>query len=116
MVKKKDKATLGLTDDGAQIVSKIEDLGLFDNGRDIAKFAIAVAINNEVEPTEVEGTDTTWHARNFDNTGDVEQLIQHHYSDIEFPYRAAEGLIEQGLQIIESRRKDAGGFVLTDYL
>lgn len=116
MSNRSDKATIGLTDEGARVLAKIEDLNLFENGRDIGKFAIAVAAKRGTEPREIEGTGTTWHSTNFDKTGDIRQFIEAHYSDVEHPYRVAEGLIDEGLRILDDEMEAAGDLILTDFI
>lgn len=116
MSKRRDKDTIGLTDEGAQVLADIEELDLFETGRDIGKFAIAVAVRRGAEPREIDGTGTTWHSSNFDKKGDVRQFIKIQYPDTEHPYRAAEGLIDEGLKIIGEEMDEAGDLILTDFI
>jgi hypothetical protein len=93
-----DKKTIGLTPAGEKIMQQLMGLGYFKDMMDAAKFAMSVAIRNDAAPTSIEGASTIWNVGSFDSDGQIRQIIPTLISNCDSPYRAAESLIDQGLQ------------------
>jgi len=95
-----DKRTIGLT---AANVSRIDELvrkGHFDTDLDAARFAMAFAIQRGELAGNAEGTLTTWNIGSFDPSGEIRAVIEASYPDAMEPYRLAEYLINQGLDLL----------------
>lgn len=95
-----DRRTIGLNPKSREVVEKIKMY--FMDQKDAAKFAMALAMNEQLEPGTTEGADTTWNIGTFDPDGTVRQLIEALYPNVEGPYRAVEYFINAGFDIIAS--------------
>ena len=93
-----DKNTIGLTPDGKLIMATIMGLELFKEQLDVAKFAISIAINSGVQPSQTERAETVWNVGSFDADNQLRQLIPILFPSCETPYRAVEHLIDLGLK------------------
>jgi hypothetical protein len=100
-----DKNTIGLTADGRRVLDELLATERFNNGIDVAKFAMAVAVAAGASPSSVEGAGTVWNVGSFDEDGELRDLIQALYPDTQTPYRAVESLVETGLAIIDKQRR-----------
>lgn len=93
-----DKVTIGLTQDNKQVIEDIEDQ--FNEQMEAARFAMSHAIQAGQEPGDIENTETVWNVGSFDPDGEIRDLIRALFPEVEDPYRAAEYLINKGLQMI----------------
>ena len=95
-----DKKTIGLTANNREIVELILAKNLFHDQKDVAKFAMAFAINHNIAPGNVEGAGTVWNTGSLDEGSEIRNLILTLYPQTEAPYRMMEGLINAGLTAI----------------
>ncbi|HMN13955.1 MAG TPA: hypothetical protein PKD55_16695 [Bellilinea sp.] len=96
-----DKNTIGLTEANKSVIEHVTtELGWFRTQIDAGKFALALAIDREVPPGEVEGAGTVWNVGSFDSTNELRDLLRILYPDWDGPYRLAEHFINRGLEII----------------
>lgn len=77
----------------------------FKSQIDAAKFAMAIAIKNQIEPNEFSGTSTIWNQGSFDPNGEIRELIRVLFPETETPYRLVEFYINTGLNIVDSLMK-----------
>ena len=97
-----DKKTIGLTPAGEKIMQQLMELGCFKDMMDAAKFAMSVAIRAGASPSGIEGASTIWNVGSFDSDGQIRQVIPVLIPGCDSPYRAAESLIDQGLQSLQA--------------
>lgn len=97
---KQDKDVIGLTLENQQILDQVMDLGFFSQGQDAARFCMAYAVREGVEPGETEGVETRWAAGNFDKSGEIQALMRALYPEIDTPNRLIEHFVNEGLQTI----------------
>ena len=97
-----DKKTIGLTPAGEMSMQQVMDKGCFNNMIDAAKFAMSVAIRAGMPISSIEGASTIWNVGSFDSDGQVRQVLSVLMSDCDSPYRTAESLIDQGLQLLHA--------------
>jgi hypothetical protein len=57
-------------------MERVVELAGFKRDMDAAKFAFALAVNRNCEPTQIEGAGTIWNVGSFDEGGDIKALIQ----------------------------------------
>jgi len=110
-----DKNTIGLTPEGRVIMLTIMEMNLFKEQIDVAKFAISLAINSGIQPSQVERAETVWNVGSFDSDNHLRQLIPILFLTCEAPYRAVEHLIDAGLKQIKLLL-DSGTFDLVRIL
>jgi hypothetical protein len=79
-------------------MQQLMELGCFKDMMDAAKFAMSVAIRAGASPSSIEGASTIWNVGSFDSDGQIRQVIPVLIPGCDSPYRAAESLIDQGLQ------------------
>mgnify|MGYP006440824383 CR=1 FL=1 len=100
---KTDIKTIGLTPEADQVAERLKNIGAFKEKQDAARFAIAVAINEEVPSGRTEGTDTRYASHSFDN-GELAALVATLYPDArEAPFRTIEHLMNQGILLIDEK-------------
>jgi hypothetical protein len=96
---------IGVTENSLPIVKKLEDDKVFSEKRDIAMFAIAVALKDAGDsPPDLSGispSGTKWAVGAFDETGDLKRLLTSIYPDCEDVYATAQELIEIGLRTLD---------------
>ena len=96
-----DKTTIGLTEYNRTVVEHIAtELGWFRNQMEAAKFALALAIDRNIEPDETEGAGTVWNVGSFDPTGELRDLFQVLFPTWSTPYRLVEHFVNSGLQML----------------
>ena len=101
-----DIKTVGMTPQADQIAQHLTDIGAFREKQDAVRFAIAVAINEEIPAGETEGTTTRYASQSFDN-GELSALVSVLYPEArDAPFRTIEHLMNQGLLIIDNRGAD----------
>jgi len=74
---------------------------MFRDQLDVARFAMALAINSDTSADSPEGAETVWNVGSFDPDGELRNLISALFPDIDTPYRHMECLINDGLKIME---------------
>lgn len=100
----RDVNSVGLTDAGQERQDRIEELGWFKSGQDMARFAMAYAIRHGVEPGEPDTTpDTRWTFGLFDDTGEMRDLMAALYPEVDTPVRCINRFIDEGLRMIVER-------------
>jgi|APSaa5957512622_1039677.scaffolds.fasta_scaffold399560_1 hypothetical protein len=100
-----DKKTIGLTPANRKVVEKIEEQNWFNERIDMARFALALALDNEIPPSKVENAETVWNVGSFDPDMEIRNVLQSLFPDYP-PYRLAEFYLNSGLEIIGKRIED----------
>lgn len=95
-----DKKTIGLTPENRTVAEELVLQKFFKDQIDAAKFAMALAIQNGVQPGSVDGAETIWNVGSFDTDGQLKNLIPNLFPGTDAPYRAVEYFVNSGLQII----------------
>ncbi len=111
-----DKKTVGLTPTNRAIMEEIFAKGLFHDQKDIAKFAMAFAINQGIPPGNVEGSGTVWNTGSLDEGSEIRNLILTLFPGNDAPYRMMEGLINAGLSAIAEVMKSDPSLELMDLM
>lgn len=111
-----DKEQIGLTTAGDAIMDRVLATGYFTGKDDIAKLAIALAMQPGASVEGVKGAATTWHTKGLDSTGEIKTAVELLYPHVTEPYRAVEGLIDVGLRILGEHMDSRGELVLSDLL
>lgn len=104
-----DKKTIGVSPANEASLAAVIQAGNFGSELDAAKFAMAHAISQGVEPGMTEGASTKWNIGTVDASGSLRALIESVYGETAEPYRLIEHLINEGL-----RGLDPGGAVPPD--
>lgn len=115
-----DKNTIGLTASGREIMDKVMEKDCFKDQMDVAKFAISLAINSniniDIKKASLEGTKTSWNIGSFDPEGELKSLISAIYPHITTQYRFIECLIDAGLIIIGKHLDKNNDLILSDLM
>jgi hypothetical protein len=97
-----DKVTIGLTESSKRVSELlVKDYEWFNEGIDAAKFALALAIRQGLEPNTIEGAGTVWNVGSFDTSGDLRSLIHTLFPEIDSPVRCVEYFINAGFDIVK---------------
>ena len=100
-----DKKTIGLTPSNRKIVERIENQNWFNERIDMARFAFALAIDNNIPPDKIENAETVWNVGSFDPDMEIKNLLQALFPN--YPsYRLAEYFLNQGLGIIGKKMEE----------
>jgi hypothetical protein len=110
-----DKDQIGLTTAGSAVMDRLLGRGYFSGKDEAAKFAAALAMERGMVAEPVRGATTTWNARTLDATGELKTAILLLYDHPE-PYRALEGLMDAGLQLLGDHMTERGDLVLSELL
>lgn len=111
-----DKTTIGVTVENQRTLDTIEEQGNFEDQMDAARFAFAYAIRRNIEPSPAEAASTKWNVGSFDPDRSLRAVIEALFPDQETPYRAIEGLINEGLRLLQARLDDEGFFEPLDVI
>ena len=113
-----ESTTIAVTTEGNSTLSKLVNSKYFKEQQDAAKFAAAYAIKLGVEPSAVKGGTTKWNIGSFDSDGKFRELIKLSIPDQDKDsIKIAEGLIQEGLILLNRKLEDAGGiFSLEDII
>jgi hypothetical protein len=111
-----DKEQIGLTPAGNSIMRRVLASGFFAGKNDVARLAAALAMDAGHPAAAVKGTDTTWHTKGLDSTGELQTAVMLNYPGTTEPYRMLEGLIDAGLRRIEQHLDSRGEIVLPELL
>jgi hypothetical protein len=93
-----DKKTIGVASANEASLASVIQAGNFGSELDAAKFAMAHAISQGVEPGTTEGASTKWNIGTVDASGSLRALIESIYGETAEPYRLIEHLINEGLR------------------
>ncbi len=110
-----DKEQIGLTPAGSDIMDRLLEKGLFAGKDEAARFAAALAIDRGLSVEPARGATTTWNARSLDGTGELRTSVVLLYDSAE-PYRALEGLIDAGLQLLGRHMDERGDLILSELM
>jgi len=96
---KSDKDTLGITENGRRLLQRLKDEGAFSELVDGYRFAVALALKRELEPSATEiSTTTAWNIGTFDGDQVLRDLVTVLRPDsANTPYRYIERLADAGL-------------------
>lgn len=109
-----DKEQIGLTSAGSVIMDRVLATGYFTGKDDVAKLAIALAMQPGANVEGAKGAETTWHTKGLDSTGELRTAVELLYPHVTEPYRAIEGLIDAGLRMIGEHIERRGELVLSE--
>lgn len=97
-----DKVTVGLTAEASEVMERLMETELFVQELDLAKFALAFAIQKGVQPgSSYPELTTKWNIGSLDPNGSLRKLMQIIYPGIESPTRAIEFLVNEGLRLLQ---------------
>lgn len=94
------RTTIGLTPDNKEVMEEV--IPYFNEQRDAAKFAMALAIEEGRKPDRAGNVETVWNVGSFDPDGEFRQLIKALYPNVDQPYTAIEYFINEGFRILDS--------------
>lgn len=100
-----DRKQIGLTEHGKAAIARFTDeLGWFDEGQAVARFALAHAVRAGVKDGHTaDAVETRWSPDLFDPSGEIRALLRAMYPDTTMPIRLMEYLIDEGLRRIVAR-------------
>jgi hypothetical protein len=90
--------TIGLTDESKSTIEEIKPY--FNQQLDASRFAMALAIEEGLDPGRTQNASTVWNVGSFDPNGEYRDLIKALYPEIERPYKTIEYFINEGFKII----------------
>lgn len=105
--------TIGLTEESRSTVEKV--MPYFNEQLDASRFAMALAIEKDVEPGKTKNAGTVWNVGSFDPEGEYRDLVKALYPEVEQPYKTIEYFINEGFGIIDDHldeRKEFDPLVL----
>jgi len=94
-----ERTTIGLTPESKGTMEKL--MPYFNEQAHAAKFAMALAIQNGIEPGKTTNIETVWNVGSFDPDRELYNLVVALYPSSTSPYTAAEHFVNQGLQLLE---------------
>jgi len=100
-----DKKTIGLTPANRKVVEKIEIQNWFTERIDMARFALALALDKDIPPNNVENAETVWNVGSFDPDMEIKSVLKTLYPEYP-PYRLSEFYLNKGLEIIGKRMEE----------
>jgi hypothetical protein len=100
--------TIGLTDESKTTVEEV--MPYFNEQLDASRFAMALAIEEGLEPGRAKNTNTVWNVGSFDPDGEYRDLIRALYPEIEHPYKAIEYFTNEGFEIIDDHIEEQKEF------
>lgn len=109
-----DKTTIGLTSGNKEVMEEI--IQHFNEQIDAAKFAMALAIEEGLEPQKTTDTETVWNTGSFDPNGELRDLIRALYPEVDQPTLALEYFINQGFQILDEHLEEEKEFNIPDLI
>ena len=96
-----DKKTIGITSANERVLEGLVAEGLFGSEIEAAKFAMARAIDAEVQRGTTEGAGTKWNVGSLDPEGALKAVVEALYPDETLPYRLVEHLMNEGLRLFD---------------
>jgi hypothetical protein len=100
--------TIGLTDESKSTIEEVKPY--FNEQLDASRFAMALAIEEGLEPGRSKNASTVWNVGSFDPDGEYRDLINALYPEVERPYKTIEYFINEGLTMIEKHIEDEKEF------
>lgn len=102
-----DRKQIGLTADGRATIDHLtHKLGWFSEAQAAAKFALAYAIREGLEPGSTEEpVETRWSPDLFDPSGEIRTLLRALHPGTAMPVRLMEYMIDEGLRSIGVKLK-----------
>jgi hypothetical protein len=97
-----DKRTIGITPANEHSLAELLAAGGFGSELDVAKFAMAHAIEQGTEIGTIDGTNTKWNIGTVDADANLRALIESFYGAVAEPYRLIEYLMNEGLRLLDS--------------
>jgi hypothetical protein len=98
-----DRQSVGLTTSSKEVLDRIMDRGWFQDGQDVARLALALAVRGKLKEGQTSEVVTAWNAGLFDPTGEIRALLAVTYPENKTPVRLMEHLVNEGLSLIRSR-------------
>ena len=112
MASDRDKTQFGLTKENNAIILAIEEMSLFPNQAEAAKFAMAISIRSGAKPLPVQLSETKWNKGGFDPEGEIAETITALFPGTTTPYRAIEFFVNDGLERLGKVLASTGGLDL----
>jgi len=95
-----DRTGIGLTAENQRNLEALLEKGWFADGQEIARFALAYAIDAGIEEGETKEVETRWSMGTFDSTGELREIVTALYPDVNMPVRFMQHLVNEGLTLI----------------
>jgi Fe-S oxidoreductase len=112
-----DRKTIGLTDDNKETIRLItKERQWFRDQMHAAKFAMSLAINEGIAPTNTEQAGTVWNVGSFDPDNELKELIGVLFPDYDAPYQVVESLVNAGLELIGSQLRNNPNLEIVDFM
>lgn len=111
-----DKRTIGLTPYTREVMNRIMETSMFKDQLDVARLAMALAINCDKNLDFSEGAETVWNVGSFDPDGEIRNLISALFPDVDTPYRHLEYLVNAGLKIMGRHLAENKEFDIVDLM
>jgi hypothetical protein len=109
-----DRTTIGLTPANRNVIDRVESD--FNEKADAAKFAMALAIQQGVEPGQTPNTETVWNVGSFDPEGELRNLVIALHPEVSSPYSTVEHFVNQGLRLIESHLEESKELDIVEFV
>ena len=114
---KADKKTIGVSPSNESILNALAESGHFQTDADAAKFAMAYAVDCEIDRGVAEGAYTMWNVGTFDDADrTIRAFIEATYPSEQNPYRQVEYLIKEGLNLLKQRYDDGAAPDVADLI
>ena len=98
-----DRKVIGLTAESQRLLEELQAKDWFSEGQDVARFCMAYAINAGLKPESITGADTRWSISGFDQSGEVQALVNALFPDNPGPVRSIEYFVNEGVRLVHER-------------
>jgi len=98
----RDKDVIGLSAESQRYLKELEERGWFNEGQELARFALAYAVRANTPAGNASQVETRWASGNFDKTGEIRAVLGALYPDCKTPVRLMEHLVNVGLSLLHS--------------
>lgn len=96
----RDKDVIGLSAESQRYLKELEERGWFNEGQELARFALAYAVRANTPAGNASQVETRWASGNFDKTGEIRAVLGALYPDCRTPVRLMEHLVNVGLGLL----------------
>ena len=97
-----DKDVIGLSAESQRYLKELEERGWFNDGQELARFALAYAVRANTRAGNASQVETRWASGNFDKTGEIRAVLGALYPGCKTPVRLMEHLVNVGLSLLHS--------------
>lgn len=86
----RDKDVIGISAESQRYLKELEERGWFNEGQELARFALAYAVRASTPARNASQVETRWASGNFDKTGEIRAVLGALYPDCKTPVRLME--------------------------